>query len=442
MKLKFKNQEALLYLSLNDCRKDSNKKGYGCVKKKLSNGSYTTYYFDLVPTTDYWATKLRYKKSGSSTVYAIATSNHVILRNWAQHKYPDTYATLTSFSQQDTALFNSPVQITELYYSFQGCEKLTSINVSTWDTSKVTTMYNIFEDCKSLTTLDVSKWDVSNVDSSLNLLFCNCENLKTLDVSKWNTSKITGIYQTFLGCKSLTTLDLSKWNVSNVRDLYNAFRDCNSLTSLNVSTWNTSKVDNMYGTFRDCNSLTSLNVSNWNTSNVKDMDGAFRDCHSLTSLNVSNWNVSNVTDFRSMFEGCESLTSLDLSSWNTSKAKAIFRIFYNCTNLKCVDVSNFDTSSIETKSDGTHQVYNMFSQCPNLQYIIIGSTTFKFKLFNTLVSDGNVFWFNSTLKILVPSALLNTYKNADVWKLTASQFDAIENYNITRSNGRVTVTHK
>jgi hypothetical protein len=78
---------------------------------------------------------------------------------------------------------------------------------------------------------------------------------------------------------------------------------------------------------------------------------------------------------------------------------------------------------------------SMFSSSNNLKYLIIGSNTFKFQL-KTSQS------LPSTCKILVPNALLSTFRNATNWSTHSSKFAAIENYTITRSNGQVTVTPK
>ena len=75
-----------------------------------------------------------------------------------------------------------------------------------------------------------------------------------------------------------------------------------------------------------------------------------------------------------------------------------------------------------------------FTSCNKLEYLIIGTDTFKFPLKS---SSHNL---NTTCKILVPSSLISTYQNDTNWSSRASQFDAIENYTITRSNGQVTVT--
>jgi surface protein len=46
---------------------------------------------------------------------------------------------------------------------FDGCKKLTSLNLSSFDTSNVTNMFCMFENCSSLTELDLSSFDFTNV---------------------------------------------------------------------------------------------------------------------------------------------------------------------------------------------------------------------------------------------------------------------------------------
>ena len=45
---------------------------------------------------------------------------------------------------------------------FGYCSSLTSLDVSSFNTSKVTVMGNIFEGCSGLTSLDVSNFDTSS----------------------------------------------------------------------------------------------------------------------------------------------------------------------------------------------------------------------------------------------------------------------------------------
>ena len=342
MKLKFKDQQLTLYNSIDDCRTDSNKKGYGCVKR----GSLT-YYFDLVPTSDTWASKLRYKKKSNGTTYAIANSNLVSLNGWAKTKYPSTYQTITSISSSDITYLKSIRGI------------------------------------------------------SMSGMFSECLMLKTLDMSGWDLSKVTNMSSMFFRCEKLENFDISNLNLKSVTTMASMFRECK---------------------------MNNVKVSNSSTSNVTDMSYMFYR-YKGTSLNVSNLNTSKVLDMTLMISETE-IDSLDLSKWNTSNVVNMGAMLSHNTNLITLDLSNFDTTNVFNAT-------NMFFLDDNLRYIIIGSSTFKFQM-----KDSNCGQLNTTCKILVPNSLLNTFKTATNWSSRASQFDAIENYNITRSNGKVTVTHK
>lgn len=347
MKFKFKNQQLTLYDTINDCRTDSNKKGYGCFKK----GS-RIYYFDLVPTTDPFATELRYKKKSTGTTYAIADSNLKDLSRWGKY------------------------------------------NNDKFDTNNYKTGTNLTQD--GVNYLKYAR-GINMTD-----MFQNCSNLTTLDTSNWDTSNVISMEQMFENCRLLASLDLSDFDTSNVT--------------------------NMSKMFYICSKLSTLNVSNWNVSSVTDMGDMFNECGALKTLDISNWNVSNVTSLSATFHGCSGLTSLDLSRWAPKQGTDFYMTFENCSNLKVLDISNFDTNN-------NRSMVRMFDRT-GLEYLIIGSSIFKFPLTTSFTG------LNTTCKILVPRALLDTFKTATNWSSRASQFDAIENYNITRSNGKVTVTHK
>ncbi|MGL9971277.1 hypothetical protein IGI80_002205 [Enterococcus sp. DIV1420a] len=52
---------------------------------------------------------------------------------------------------------------------FQNCTSLTSLNVTSFDTSKVEDMTNMFRNCKSLTSLDLSSFNMMNVTDMTNI---------------------------------------------------------------------------------------------------------------------------------------------------------------------------------------------------------------------------------------------------------------------------------
>ncbi|MGN1432441.1 MAG: BspA family leucine-rich repeat surface protein [Ruminococcus sp.] len=241
---------------------------------------------------------------------------------------------------------------------FYGCESLTSLDVSGFDTSKVTNMRSMFGDCRSLTSLDVSGFDTSKV-TNMSRMFCLCKSLTSLDLSSFDTSKVTDMSGMFDLCESLTSLDVSGFDTSNVTNMQSMFYHCSSLTSLVLSSFDTSKVTDMSYMFHWCESLTSLDVSGFDTSKVTDMASMFYLCGSLTSLDLSSFDTPRVTDMSDMFWYCKSLTRLDVSSFDTSEVTNMSSMFMFCESLTSLDVSGFDTSKVTDMS-------RMFYVCESL----------------------------------------------------------------------------
>ena len=203
----------------------------------------------------------------------------------------------------------------------------------------------LFYNLSKLTTLDMSVFNTSNV-TNMNNMFCYCSALTSLDVSGFNTSKVTNMYSMFYNCKTLTSLDLSKFSTSNVTNMSYMFSRCNNLTSLDLSNFNTTKVTSMNSMLSDCSSLTSLDVSGFNTSNVTDMSNMFYGCSVLTSLNVINFNTTKVTNMASMFSYCNNLTSLDVSGFNTSNVTNMNNVFGYCSALTSLNLSSFNMAKV------------------------------------------------------------------------------------------------
>ena len=63
---------------------------------------------------------------------------------------------------------------------FTSCSGLTSLDLSSFDTSNVTDMSDMFSYCGGLTSLDLSSFDTSNV-TSMNGMFEECNNLTRVD---------------------------------------------------------------------------------------------------------------------------------------------------------------------------------------------------------------------------------------------------------------------
>ena len=70
--------------------------------------------------------------------------------------------------------------------------------------------------------------------TSMSYMFYNCSNLTTLDLSSFNTSNVISMGKMFYICSNLTTLDLSNFNTINVTDMGRMFYACNNLTTVKV----------------------------------------------------------------------------------------------------------------------------------------------------------------------------------------------------------------
>ena len=235
-------------------------------------------------------------------------------------------------------------KVTSMIGMFFDTHELTSLNVSNFDTSNVTDMSRMFGALSSLTSLNVSSFDTSQV-TNMSCMFDDVSNLLTLNVSNFDTSKVTNMSSMFSRMSNLTTLNVSNFDTSQVTDMNGMFAGM-SLTSLNLSNFDTSKVTNMSYMFSGMFNLPTLNVSNFDTSKVTNMRYMFSNMRNLTSLDLSNFNTSKVTNMDEMFSNMFNLTSLDLSNFNTSKVTSMYFMFYGMHSLTTLDLSNFDTSNV------------------------------------------------------------------------------------------------
>ena len=78
-------------------------------------------------------------------------------------------------------------------------------------------------------------------------MFNSCSKLTSIDMSGFNTSKVTEMRIMFYNCSGLTSLDLSSFNTSNVTSMFNMFGNCSSLRTIYVGNgWSTAAVTNSF----------------------------------------------------------------------------------------------------------------------------------------------------------------------------------------------------
>ena len=298
--------------------------------------------------------------------------------------------------------------VTDMSLLFNNCQKLTSLDVTHFNTAKVTNMYRMFNAC-GLTSLDLSNFNTAKVEN-MELMFSGCSNLKTIYASdKFKTAAVTKSKNMFLGCSSLSG-DID-WKSVKVSDKTYAkidggyFRDkayanrpwvkyadgtltfrCGykkiwgeneyALNSdENQPAWNTHKNNitrvvfeasfanarptTCYAWFKNFSELMKIEgIENLNTENVTSMAYMFSSCNKLAELDVTHFNTANVTNMLAMF-GRTSLTSLDVTHFNTANVKDMTSMFYACKGLTSLDVTNFNTANVTSMRD-------MFCKCDKL----------------------------------------------------------------------------
>ena len=245
---------------------------------------------------------------------------------------------------------------------FCNCTNLTQINnIENLNTSRVTSMRSMFYGCNRLRSLDLSSFDTSNVES-MHCMFYNCNLLNSIDDSSFKTPKTLEMRFMFYGCDHLTSLDLSSFGTSNVTDLCDMFYGCTNLTSLNLSSFSTPNAENMSYMFYNCKNLRILDLSSFDTSNVTDMSYMFYNCSKLGLLNISSFNTTSLENMTYMFYNCEKIQFLDLRSFNTSNVTNMTYTFggTNTQPLTAIYISD-SWSTAKVPSNTT-----VFSSCGNL----------------------------------------------------------------------------
>ena len=222
----------------------------------------------------------------------------------------------------------------------------------------------------------------------MSYLFNNDQKLKSIDLSSFNTSKVTDMQYMFAYCNSATEINTSSFDTSKVTTFYDMFYNCTSMTEYDLSNFNTSNVTNMDAMIGNPRSVVRVNLSNFdfrkydknrimdrifdsnysgikvlqldNTKYGSNMENAFYNLSGLETISLKNVDTSNATTMYGLFQGCSSIETLNLSSFNTKNVTNMSYMFNNMTNLTTISVSdNFVVDQVTTHN-------NMFYNDTNL----------------------------------------------------------------------------
>ena len=234
---------------------------------------------------------------------------------------------------------------------------------------------------------------ILNVDS--NAMFHSLVNLTSLDVSSFDTSKVRGMGNMFFGDEKLTSLDLSNFNTQNLTNMDKMFYGMSNLTSLNIGSFDTSKVTNMDSLFYGMVNIENINVSNFDTRNVTNMNHMFSSMHKLKQLQLpATFDTSKVTDMGYMFYNSKSLTSLDVSMFNTEKVtnmREMFGYLESVTSIKFG--SSFNTKNVT-------DMYGMFGTLCSMRELDLSGAVFDTAKVNDFDAMFSIFGCTSGVGML------------------------------------------
>ena len=135
--------------------------------------------------------------------------------------------------------------------------------------------------------------------------FQNCESLITLDLSSFYTPQVEIMWDMFKNCKKLRSINIGNFDTSKVTDMESMFEGCESLTSLSLSNFMTPKVHYMNKMFLNCKRLEHINLNYITSESLGTMTRMFYNCSSLKYLNL--YSLTEITEkvqsISEIFEG-------------------------------------------------------------------------------------------------------------------------------------------
>lgn len=180
-------------------------------------------------------------------------------------------------------------------YWFSHWNKLDEIvGLEYLNTSEVTDMQGMFLEI-ALTSLDLSTFDTSNV-TNMSIMFGQNHTLTSLNLSSFDTSKVENMGMMFYDCSALTSLDLSNFDASHLTNAMMMFAACSSLELLYLDEFELSiSGESCYYMFGACSSLEKIFCNHeWTiTGSDADQNGMFYGCESLTGNNGTAYSEAN-----------------------------------------------------------------------------------------------------------------------------------------------------
>ena len=205
----------------------------------------------------------------------------------------------------------------------------------------------------------------SDINSCENM-FASLTNIVSIDLSSFDVSKITSMKSMFESCENLMSVNFGEFNTSLVVDMGNLFQNCANLNPINVSSFDTSLVTNMKAMFSSCARLTSIDLSNFDTSNVEEMSDIMSYDRQLKYVNLSNFHTPKLREMQGLFYCSEYILYIDMRNFDGTHVTNFKYVFGFLYYVKYINLWRFKVS--EENNVTLHETF--INTNANAQYCI------------------------------------------------------------------------
>ena len=300
--------------------------------------------------------------------------------------------------------------LTEVEYMFQNMTNTTTVNISNLTFgpgADASTMFSIYQsngdssgNSSSLTSIVCEDIDASASNISLAYMFYRCVSLTSLDVSTWDTSGVVDMQAMFYDTRGLTSaiVGLNSFDTSNVTN-FNFVMGQEALSNggpfgggfiYNLSNWRLTSATNVTQMFKNNRMISSLNASNWDVGSVTNFDSMFETLdYCVTISGLHTWDVSSGVNFTQMFQNHKINTNIDVSGWNMSSATNVTQMLYDCDMFNS-SLAGWDISSVESGLD------TLLDQASGLSPLYYNATLIAWSALVPLTYGGTINMGGST----------------------------------------------
>ncbi len=254
--------------------------------------------------------------------------------------------------------------VTAMHFMFNGCSKLTSLDLTNFNIEKVSLMQSMFEGCSSLEMIYAGNWDIEREGYFDSFgMFAGCENLPN-----WNENNSNDIN---------FAKPIEDGGYFTPKQAYAVVKDANLTFYYDGYKFeDTYSIDqNSDGTWRTAAFTTVTFDASFAAYKLSSTAGMFSGLTGLTKIyDLDNLNTSSITDMRNMFNGCSGLTTIYCGKdWSGLDVPST-GMFAGCTNL--VGAIPYDNNKTDITFANPYDGY--FFQLPKAYAVLDANGLLKF----------------------------------------------------------------